>query len=325
LRSSDGAPTLDRDSVELLLQVLEMPEPVLSGIAMHDHYATAAAPLIAGGLLKALGHEAVDVAAEQQSDTPVPLSWASHCTGLGYFSPQEGWVAAQDGRLVCYRADPVVILKAALVRILRPNRLGLVCWIDDHLWEVGDVRLGRLRHPISIWFARRLDVLAIWNGIKDAARSRPPARQRLILTSTAHRHLPAEALPGHSVVSLSDVITHGKGLLVDPDVLAGRLERLPERKQVGPISVLAEGREVRLYDQVFSFPRGVHTRAIIRLLFERYEQGERWVSSDEIISELELDPKTRIRDLFKHKDKRKSAWGRLLKERDGMCGFCIDE
>src|SRR5829696_1461799 len=94
-------PTLDRDSVELLLQVLEMPEPVLSGIAMHDHYVTAAAPLIAGGLLKALGHEAVDVAAEQQSDTPVPLSWARHCTGWatsvrrrgGWPHRMSGWFA----------------------------------------------------------------------------------------------------------------------------------------------------------------------------------------------------------------------------------------
>ena len=59
---------------------------------------------------------------------------------------------------------------------------------------------------------------------------------------------------------------------------------------------------------------------IIKLLYERYQQGDRWVSSDEIVVELDLRDGARIRDFFK----KNRSWGLLLTERNGMCGFCLD-
>jgi hypothetical protein len=64
----------------------------------------------------------------------------------------------------------------------------------------------------------------------------------------------------------------------------------------------------------------VRQRQIICHIHERYRQGQRWTSTEEIVAALDLRPNARIRDFFK----KSPAWNRLLTERNGMCGFCLD-
>ena len=103
-------------------------------------------------------------------------------------------------------------------------------------------------------------------------------------------------------------------------MLAARLDRLPASEDKVPLVVIADGREVRLLGRIFRFPKGVDQRRIICLLYERYLRGQYWVSTDEIVAELDLRDGARIRDFFK----KSPAWGHLLIERGGMCGFCLD-
>ena len=87
----------------------------------------------------------------------------------------------------------------------------------------------------------------------------------------------------------------------------------------GELQVFGDGREVHLQGEVFSFPRGDTQRRVIMLLYDAYLKGETKVLSSRIVTELDLGPSTRLRDVFK----RHPAWGRLLSEAAGMCGFCL--
>ena len=85
------------------------------------------------------------------------------------------------------------------------------------------------------------------------------------------------------------------------------------------LEVFADGREVRLHGVKYEFPRGDMQRRVIMLLYTAYVDGEIKLPTARIVSELDFDPKTRMRDLFKGN----RAWGRLLNEQGGICGFCL--
>ena len=122
-------------------------------------------------------------------------------------------------------------------------------------------------------------------------------------------------------VSLGDVVRNDGSLAIDPEALLAQLDRRPTPTSNDPLVIIADGKEVWLYDQVFRFPKGVHQRRIILKLRERYLAGERRVSSTWLIEELGLRPGARTRDFFKKTNP--PAWGRLLGEKDGMVGFCL--
>ncbi len=85
--------------------------------------------------------------------------------------------------------------------------------------------------------------------------------------------------------------------------------------------VIGDGRHVQLYGRTFSFSKGDTQRRIIVKLYEYYLKGETPVASAQIVTDLDLDPSTRMRDVFK----RSPAWGALLSERNGMLGFCLKQ
>lgn len=117
------------------------------------------------------------------------------------------------------------------------------------------------------------------------------------------------------------MLTSEGRLELDPAAISIQLDQLPAADSETPIAVLAGGKEVHFFGETFRFPKGLRQRDIICVLYDRYLNGEHWVSSAKIVDQLGLDPKTRIRDIFK----RNGAWNRLLTERGGMCGFCFPD
>ena len=316
---SDGRSNLDRRAVDLLLDIVELPDPALSGAALEDFFCGTAEPLLSSGLLKPAGYEAVSASLADHDDVPVTLSWSAEARGYGYFSPTAGWVTVPGDRITRYRADMPTVIAAVFALRGTSRRTEPFALAPELLWEIGELRLGRRTHRVPIWFGRRLHDPAVWRQIKDVAKNRPAPRQRVLLTSTPPQRLPKDIVAGHVLVSLRDVIGVDTGLSLNPEILAARLDRPPANEDKAPIVVIADGREVRLLGQVFRFPKGVNQRRIICLLFERYLQGQYWVSSDEIVTELDLRDGARIRDFFK----KSPAWGHLLIEHGGMCGFCL--
>jgi hypothetical protein len=50
-------------------------------------------------------------------------------------------------------------------------------------------------------------------------------------------------------------------------------------------------------------------------------EGQRLVATEDILTSLNIVSAVKIRELFKGSP----AWARLLSERNGMCGFCLQE
>ena len=168
---SDGRSNLDRRAVDLLLDIVELPDPALSGAALEDFFCGAAEPLLSSGLLKPAGYEAVSASLADHDDVPVTLSWSAEARGYGYFSPTAGWVTVPDDRLTRYRADMPTVISAVMSTADLSRRAEARPLVPGLLWEVGELRLGRRTHRVPIWFGRRLHDPTVWRQIKDVARN----------------------------------------------------------------------------------------------------------------------------------------------------------
>ncbi len=317
--SKTSAP-LDRQAVEVLLSALEAPRSALSAAALQSFPAQVGAQLIAAALIKPDGHEAVATSLADHDDIPVTLTWSAEHRGFGYFSPSRGWVTVPNASIARYRVNVPDVLSAMTSNVAVSSSGALHAIVPDLIWDLGDARLAHRTHRVPIWFARRLFEPDVWRQLEDAAKARPAPRLRIILTSTSSRRLPKVVLSRHLIVPVQDVIKNDSSLALDPEILSARLDGAPAAAPEAPIVIIGEGREVRLFGRVFRFPKAVHQRRIIRFLYERYLQGELMVSSDEIVTELDLRDGARIRDFFK----KSTAWNSLLTERGGMCGFCLE-
>ena len=90
---------LSSEAVEFLLQLLELPEPLLSagGVELRP---TPTAQLIAAGLLEPHDHEEVATSMADHDDVPVSLIWSEQSGSLAYFSPAVGLVAVPAEQLL---------------------------------------------------------------------------------------------------------------------------------------------------------------------------------------------------------------------------------
>jgi hypothetical protein len=310
---------LDRQAIEVLLSALEAPQAVLSGPALQSFPAHVCTQLLAAALIKPDGHEAITTSRADHDDSPVTLTWSPEHQGFGYFSPAAGWIDVPNVDIARYRVELANVMSALTEKMQVSARAAPLILVADHLWEVGQVRLGQRTHRTSIMFGRRLYDAGPWQAVKRALEARPSPPRRVILTSTHPDRLP-EAPAGNTLISIYDVLGNGGGLALDPAIVAARLDRLPAADTNEPVILIGDGKEVRLLGETFRFPKGVRQRQIIRFIHERYRQGQLWTATDEIVTTLDLRPNARIRDFFK----KSPAWNRLLIERNGMCGFCLE-
>jgi hypothetical protein len=314
---SRTAAALDRQAIDVLLSALEAPRPVLSAAALRSFPPQVGTQLLAAKLIKPNGHEPVATSLADHDDVPVALTWSAEHRGFGYFSPTAGWVDVPHADIASYSVDMAGVMAALTAKMHFSPRSAPMVLIADHLWEIGKTRFGRRPHQTPIMFGRRMHDVGTWQSVRRSLESRPSDQRRVILTSTCPDRLP-EPPAGNVLISIQDFV--GDGLVFDSDVIAARLDRLPLVDTGDPIVLIGDGKEVRFFGETFRFPKGVKQRQIIRHIHERYRQGHRWTSTDEIITTLDLRANARIRDFFK----KSPAWNHLLTERDGMCGFCLD-
>lgn len=301
------------DRRRLLLEGLESPQAVLTS-AMLERFGKARADLSTLGIIEARGYEAVGT---DEHDRPVELIWSPENGRFGYFSESAGWVSVNHSAIASF----AISIDHAISVITRDfNFAGRSCAkvvAEDRLWDVGYVRLGRPK-PNPVLFSRRLFEPATKTVVERFLRSSPTSTRRLLMTSTTPDRLAAE-FAGCLLVSLWDVLSDD--LTVSPDTMAMLLDKRPAIQPDEIIRLVADGKEVVFKGERYRFVKGLRQRAVIKELYARYRAGEYWVSSAEVAVDAGLGEKTRIRDAFKDHP----AWGQLLTERDGMCGFCFDE
>ncbi len=237
---SRTSPMLSREAVDLLLELLELPEPVLSAQAF-ELRAPAAARLVAAGLLVPADHEEVTTLVGEHEDPPIVLTWSEDKPGLSYFSSAGGLVTVPAEQLL----RRAVSIDETLARLMsgidvsrgRPTEL-----IGGTLWEIGDARLCDRRARVPIWFVRRLWDRAVLQQVLDAGRRRPNPRYRALLTSSRSARVHDVVVPGAAVVSIRDVLEQPESLAISADILDARIrpavspwrQRSARATQAGP-------------------------------------------------------------------------------------------
>ena len=306
-------------AVDLLLKLLDLPEPVLSGPALADFHEAGGKELIAAGLLVPDGHETVD-GNREHDDTPVEVGPSDNSADLGYFNPRIGWVTVNPERLNRYRVSTLEVVARLAQR--SPPRSPSVTGEREYIWDVGTRRLANRRRRVTILLLRCVADPAIWNRVKRELANQPTIGRCVLLCSPAPDRLPDDRQYGHALISLCDVLIAEGSFGLDLGVIAARLEQVTNPATAAePLVVMGDGHEARLYGNIYRFPKGDAQRRIIVALHKRYLVGERKVPTAVIVSELDLPDRARIRDYFKHR--RPPVMGQLLWEEGGLCGFCL--
>ncbi len=308
------------EAADLLLQLLELPAPGLSAAVVQDLHVDAAALLISSGFLKPDGHEAA-VVLDDLGAGPTTATWDPDTSSYRAFNAHEGWINVASDRLTRYSVDLPRVFSTLTAQLA--SFPGAVCreMIPGVVWDLGDRRLAGRAHRLPVWFARRLSFGQNWNLFNAAARAQPPAHDRLIVTSTPAAVLPELALPRHHFAALDRLVADLADLSISAGSLLSLLDGQLGATAAADLVVVGDGRHVQFYGRTFSFPKGDTQRRIIVKLYEYYLTGEKRVASAQIVTDLDLDPSTRMRDIFK----RSPAWGALLDERNGMLGFCLKQ
>jgi len=312
-----NGPGLAPAAMELLLNAIETPEATISGAVLDDYHASESLILKETGLLKPHGHEEVSVSGADHDDAPVTLSWSAEEGDLGYFSPTAGWISVAEDRIVRFRVDFQVLLARLMVQADVSSRSGSAPLVPDLLWEIGDVRLGRRTQRVPIWFARRLHERSVWRQIKDMAKARPTSRLRVVLTSTPSHRFPDEAIAGHLLVGIRDVIDFASELAVHPDILAARLDGSHQPDIGEALHLSPDGKQLVINGDITIRFRSDYHIAIIRKLVEGFREGKRFTAR-ELIDLTQLSSNT-LRQAFGAK-----KWAQLepyIKTRDGLWGF----
>jgi len=271
---SEGQQGLDSDSVELLLELLELREPCLSGAAAELRSAPASR-LIAAGLIVPDGHEAGTASQADHDDVPVSLIWSDAAAGMAYFSPAAGLVPVSRERLVRHRVDFIPLLSAITQGLDRQRGRPAFSLCGDVLWEIGEVRLGRRSARVPLWFARRLGDPEVRRQVADAARARPHTQLRVILASARPSRIVDVEVAGATVVTLRHVLARPDGLAVSPDILDARLRGVPAQQGGQPLVLSPDGRQLRINDQSPIAFKTDPQVAAIRKLVDAHRRGER--------------------------------------------------
>jgi hypothetical protein len=310
--SSRGA--LPPSAIRLVLAALEAPLARLSPSALTRRAADAEA-LIESGIIKPGGHEPVTTAADDFSDTPVAVSWDQNRGSFGYFSGIEGWREVPGEQITYYDVEVVRFLTVLLQKC--DVSLKTEAIVPDYLWQVGSARSSNRPKRTPLWFGRRLFVSELWRKMETTLRNRASQDRRIILTSTDVERIPTSSLRC-MFISIADIVDTDMQL-IDPAALSIRLGDVRIQDVDGePIKLIDDARTVILLGQTFRI-RGLLQRDLIKRLHSHYLIGEHPVACAKLLEDIEAGDQTRIKDLFR----RSPAWGHLLMERRGMCGFCL--
>lgn len=307
---SEGAAGLGAEAVDLLLELLELREPRLSGAAA-ELRPYPPRRLMEAGLLVPQDHEAGSASRADHEDVPVSLIWSEQHAALAYFSPAVGLVPVPHDRLVRHKVDVEAVLAAMTARMDLPRARAPHALVEGLLWEIGEVRLGRRPARVPLWFARRLVDPAVVQQVVGAARARPHNRLRVILTSARPSRVAEIEIPGAAVVALRDVLATPDDLAVSPDILDARLRGVPP-VTAGPLTLSPDRTKLSINGGDPILFRSEAQKEAIQKLVDAYHAGTR-------LRARELTHQPSLQTFFG-----KAKWARLspfLKSEGGLWGF----
>jgi len=271
---SDEPPRLSAEAVALLLEVLDLEEPFLSG-AVAEMSPGPVGMLRARELLVPHGHETVSASLADHDDAPVTLIRSEKAGGFAYFSPSGGLVAVPAARLARHRVEITNTLTAIGADLALPSARTPRPLIDGLLWEMGDARLGKRPGRVQTWFARRMWEASVRAQVAAALQARPYPRDVIILCTSRAARLRGVALPGTILVPIRDVLAAEDGLAVSGEILDARMRGVAVAAAPGPLDLSPDGTRLRIHGgEPIVFRSDDHIQAI-RKLVDAFHAGRR--------------------------------------------------
>ena len=312
-------------AVELVLNIMEMPNMGISATALDEYHSEAGAELLAWGALEPDDFEPVAVSQAEPEDGVVTAVWDSDIGGYGIFSPARGMVAIDSRSMIRYRLRSSWLIGWIAAELGLSSGARPVELVADRVWDVGDVWLGERkseRRRTSIYVARRLGELGALARLCAALQSRAGRPPGVILSSSPATMTDDAMLAGMTpVMPLLRCAKAGVGnFCLDAAIIRTAVHGARPPSSDSLVRVDADFRVVRVGACEFQF-RGDKQRQVIRYLHNAWDRGEGPVNTALMFSDLEFPETTRLRDLFKGY----SGWRDLIGLGDGVCWIRYDE
>lgn len=266
--------SLGRDAVALLLDLLEIDEPVIAGqaAALMPHVV---GPLIQQGLLVEAGYDDVVSVETDGQEELVSLLSMGEDGSLGYLAPHAGFVKVPREQIIRRRVNIPAAIGMIVAALDVANSTPPFALADDLLWEIGDARIAARPERLSVWFARRFSNPDTRACVEAQMTRRPSGRIRVILTSSRPGGWEQVPLKGALVASVSDLLRRPEALAVHPEILDARLQGRSRPATAPDIDLSPDGTRLTILRQhVFVF-RGAHQRKVVSHLVEAHKRGER--------------------------------------------------
>ena len=305
-------------AAKLILAVAATPTARISGAVLRDEFGAVGDELDGLALLQRDGHDLAVTCRADHDDAPVSVTWSPQDQSWGHFSPDIGWVAVPEERLIRYRLNFERRLPRIVAGLYAAKAIHCTPLIPDQLWEMGDVKLPGRGARVPLWVVRRLTDRAVWRGFTELAHKRPAPGLRIVLSLTPTDLLEKDIYRGHSIIALRDVTFVGDPLVVDPALLAACVDGSASHDD-RPITISADGGVVTVRGTAYRFP-GVKQRAIIRALYAAYEAGAPDCITSEVLEAAECgDTVNTLAKVFS----KRTDWRAFIAEDGGRCWlFC---
>jgi hypothetical protein len=311
------APPLSARAIDLVIRLCEQRRAEIAGHVLSLHFGGVGDELIAAGALVEVAPSETVFMPVDFDDQSVAFEWEPDLHAHAAFHPADGWVHADEHARRRYRLEFPWLLRVIAQQLEVPVATRPASLVPDQLWDLGEAWFGRRK--ATVLFARRLGQINGLNLVCDALTRRVGRPPGILLTSTRQmsRHV---TIPGqHRVLHLTDCMRGDVlGLAIDADIISGVLSGIRPQGPAQLIEPSPDFRIVRALGQTFTF-KGDKQRTIVEYIYQKWRDGEDRVSTAEMIADLGLPERTRVRDDFK----KHPAWDVLLTEKQGSCWFLV--
>jgi hypothetical protein len=308
---------LSTRAIDLVLRLCEQRRGEIAEHLLKLHFGGVGDELIAGGALVEMAPSEIVFLPIDLDDQPVAFEWEPDLQAHAAFHPADGWTHAAENTRRRYRLEFPWLLRAIAQQLEIPAATRPAPLVPDLLWDLGDAWFGRRK--ASVLFTRRLGQIDGLDLVCDALTRRIGRPPGILLTSTRQmsRHV---TVPGqHRVLHLTECMRGDvPGFAIDTDVISGVLSGIRPQRPARLIDPSPDFRIVRALGQTFTF-KGDKQRTIVEYMYQKWLEGECRVSTAEMIAEMGLPARMRVRDNFK----KHPAWNVLLTEKRGSCWFLV--
>ncbi|MCB1470658.1 MAG: hypothetical protein KDK08_26690 [Rhizobiaceae bacterium] len=253
-----------RLDADLLLDLLDSPDLILSSHTLLD-LGAAAAGLLDAGLLVPDGHESSVVAFDGTEMASAKVAPHPETGGLGWFDRDNIWHPVTGTQLQRYRLDIGAIFQHLIGNSIRIAKPAPRPHCDGLVWEVGRVHIAG-SHWCDLLFVRRLqDPASRDSALLTLAKLRSAQSQLVLAPSCWEHDKPAAIIDIHKLIGLdgSGRIDHGR-LVAN---FEGRDLTITDRVNVSP-----DGRRLTVDGEVMAFSGDI-VIGLVQQLFETWKTG----------------------------------------------------